>query len=548
MTPDVVLNRLAAPIRAMPEPRRRWTWRAIRIVLALGAGTATALAHPPFGVLPGLLGYPLLMILSERSDRPRGAFWMGWLAGFAYFFIGCWWVAEAFFVNPEQAWMAPFAASLLPAGLGLFWAAACGLYRRFAPIGVVRVLLFAALFCAAEWLRGHVLTGFPWNPAGASWRAGGAMSQFASVVGVYGLSLLTVAAVSALGTLLGPGLWRGRWLAAGLGLVALVAVGVGGMMRLGGADLRFTDTVVRIVQANVDQESKWTPEAYRSIVDRYLRLTAQPTARPTGRTPDVVVWPEGSLPAADYQVFAPGAEGEGIASALRPGQTLLMGLSRGEADPAAPEGARYYNSLFALHDEGGAGLRVAAVYDKLRLVPFGEYLPLGLLMTRVGVRSLVHVPSDFSAGPTPAPISLPGAPPVQPLICYESLYPGFTPGATGRPAWIVNASNDAWFGKTSGPRQHLNLASYRAIETGLPIARATPTGISAMIDPWGRVVDGDRLEPGVMGVIDARLPEPTAATPYGRLGDWPFGLALLTSFALCLWPVLGRISVSKSHS
>jgi len=540
MTPDALLDRLAGPIRALPPRRRALSWRLIRIALALLAGAGTALAHPPFGLLIGLVGYPLLMILAERSDRPRGAFWMGWLAGFAYFFIGCWWVAEAFFVNPEQAWMAPFAASLLPAGLGLFWGAVCALYRRFAPIGVVRVLLFAALFCAFEWLRGHVLTGFPWNPAGASWRAGGAMSQFASVVGVYGLSFLTVAGVSALGVLIGPGLWRGRWIAAGLGLGALVAVGVGGAVRLGGADLRFTDTVVRIVQANVDQESKWTPEAYRSIVDRYLRLTAQPAAR----TPDVVVWPEGSLPAADYQVFAPGAaEGEGIAAALQPGQTLLMGLARGQADPTAPDGARYYNSLFALHDEGGVGLRVAAVYDKHRLVPFGEYLPLGSVMTAVGLRSLVHMPSDFSAGPTPAPITLPNAPPVQPLICYESLYPGFTPGAAGRPAWIVNASNDAWFGKTSGPRQHLNLASYRAIETGLPIARVTPTGISAMIDPWGRIVDGDRLDPGVMGVIDARLPKPAGVTPYGRTGDWPFGLALLLSVALSLWPLRTRSKV-----
>ncbi|MCA0369393.1 MAG: apolipoprotein N-acyltransferase, partial [Proteobacteria bacterium] len=145
MFPDALLDRFATPIRALPERRRAWTWRAIRIVLALLAGAGAAFAHPPFGVLIGLLGYPLLMILSERSDRPRGAFWMGWLAGFAYFFVGCWWVAEAFFVNPEQAWMAPFAASLLPAGLGLFWGGACALYRRFAPIGAVRVLLFAAL-------------------------------------------------------------------------------------------------------------------------------------------------------------------------------------------------------------------------------------------------------------------------------------------------------------------------------------------------------------------------------------------------------------------
>ena len=539
-TPDALLERAARRLRALPERRRRLAFFWLRLALALLAGAGAALAHPPFGVLPGLLGYPLLMILSERSDRARGAFWMGWLAGFAYFFIGCWWVAEAFFVNPEQAWMAPFAASLLPAGLGLFWGAACAFYRRFAPIGVVRVLLFAALFCLFEWLRGHVLTGFPWNPAGASWRAGGAMSQFAAVAGVYGLSLLTVAGVCAFAPLVGPGGWRGRLTAAAAGAAALAVAAVGGAVRLAGAEVVPTNTVVRLVQANVDQESKWTPEAYRSIVDRYLALTAQPGAV----LPDIVVWPEGALPAADYQVFAPDApEAAGMAAALRPGQTLLMGLARGQADASAPDGARYFNSLFALRDEGAAGLRVVAVYDKHRLVPFGEYLPLGGLMTRVGLRSLVHMPSDFSAGPTPAPIALPGQPDVQPLICYESLYPGFTPGAAGRPRWIVNASNDAWFGKTSGPRQHLNLASYRAIETGLPIARSTPTGISAMIDPWGRVVDGDRLEPGESGVIDARLPQPTGVTVYGRLGDLLFWLGTLGAFALSLSPFTRMLKV-----
>jgi len=543
MFPDALLDRFAAPIRALPERRRRLTWRLIRIVLALLAGAGTALAHPPFGVLIGLLGYPLLMILSERSDTARGAFWMGWLAGFAYFFIGCWWVAEAFFVNPEQAWMAPFAASLLPAGLGLFWGAATALYRRFAPIGAVRVLLFAALFCAFEWLRGHVLTGFPWNPAGATWRAGGGMSQFASVVGVYGLSLVTVAATAAFAPLIGPGVRRERLISAGLGVLALAGVGVFGAVRLTQSDLRFTDTVVRLVQADVKQETKWSPEAYRSIVDRYVRLTAQPGAR----TPNVIVWPEGSLPASANDVFASG-DAQAIAAAVRPGQTLLVGLARGEADLTAPEGARYYNSLFALAGEGGAGLRVAAVYDKHRLVPFGEYLPLGGLTTSIGLRSLVHMPSDFSAGPRPQPIAIPGAPPAQVLICYESLYPGFTPGAAGRPDWIVNASNDAWFGATSGPRQHLNLASYRAIETGLPIARATPTGVSAMIDPWGRIVEGQRLDPGVIGVIDAPLPRPTGITPYGRLGDWPFLAGLLAACLLSLWPLGLRSRVKATQS
>lgn len=547
MFPDALLNRLAAPIRALPEKRRALTWRLIRIALALIAGAGAAFAHPPFGVLVGLLGYPLLMILSERSDTVRGAFWMGWLAGFAYFFVGCWWVAEAFFVNPEQAWMAPFAASLLPAGLGLFWGAAAGLYRRFAPIGSVRVLLFAGLFCGFEWLRGHVLTGFPWNPAGATWRAGGGMSQFASVVGVYGLSLVTIAATAAFAPLVGPGLRRDRLVSAGLGVLALAGVGVFGAVRLAQSDLQFTDTVVRLVQADVKQETKWSPESYRSIVERYVRLTAQPTQAPGGRTPNVVVWPEGSLPASANDVFASG-DAQAIAGAVRPGQTLLVGLARGEADLTAPDGARYYNSLFALAGEGQAGLRVAAVYDKHRLVPFGEYLPLGSVMTAIGLRSLVHMPSDFSAGPRPRPIQIPGAPPAQVLICYESLYPGFTPGAAGRPDWIVNASNDAWFGATSGPRQHLNLASYRAIETGLPIARATPTGVSAMIDPWGRIVDGRRLEPGVMGVIDAPLPRPTAITPYGRFGDWPFTVMLMATLALSLWPTVLRSKVRFRRS
>ena len=504
--------------------------RWVRIGLALLAGVLAALAHPPFGFRPGLIGYPLLMLLAERSATVRGALWMGWLAGFAYFLIGCWWVAEAFLVNPAQAWMAPFAASLLPAGVGLFWAGATALYRRIGPRGLARPLIFAGLFAVFEWLRGHVLTGFPWNPAGASWRAGSAMSQTASVVGVYGLGFITVSAVSTLAVLRGPGSRRSRGAVATAGLATLVLLWGWGAHRLSTAPVGASDTVIRLVQANVDQESKWTAEAYRGIVDRYVRLTAQAPAGPANRRPDIVLWPEGALPTSANLAFAPGAwEGQAIADALQPGQILLMGLARGEPDPAAPDGARYYNSLFALADEGGPGLRVAAVYDKHRLVPFGEYLPLGGLMSALGVRSLVHMPADFSAGPTPAPLRLSGRPDVQPLICYESLYPGFTPGGAGRPQWIANVSNDAWFGRTSGPRQHLNLASYRAIETGLPMARATPTGISALIDPYGRVVEGTRLEPGVAGVVDATLPRAGPPTPYGRWGDGVFAVLILAS-------------------
>lgn len=523
------------------SPRARLILRLGRIGLALAAGAAAALAHPPFGVLPGLLGYAVLMVLAERSATVRGGFWMGWLAGFAYFFISCWWVAEAFLVNPAQAWMAPFAASLLPIGLGVFWGTATALYRRFAPQGMRRVLVFAALFCLLEWLRGHLLTGFPWNPAGASWKAGSAVSQFAAVAGVYGLSFVTVAAAATFGPLLAPGPRKARIVTAVLGVLAVAALLIGGTARLSQARLELTPTLVRIVQADVAQESKWSPEAYQGIVDRYVNLTARPGAA----LPDLVIWPEGALPAAANDVFAAGApEAQQIQRALQPGQTLIVGLGRGEPDATDPAGARYFNSLFLVRNTGGPALEVTAAYDKYRLVPFGEYLPAGDILGALGVRSLTHMPLDFSPGPRPAPIDIPGAPRTQPLICYESLYPGFTPAAAGRPGWIVNISNDAWFGRTSGPLQHLNLASYRAIETGLPVVRSTPTGVSAMIDPWGRVVGDQRLDPGESGVIDARLPRPAAITPYGRTGDLLFWLAVLGGLATAApW---GRLRRSRS--
>ena len=245
------------------------------------------------------------------------------------------------------------------------------------------------------------------------------------------------------------------------------------------------------------------------------------TARPGAVGPDVVIWPEGALPVTANEAFGSWV-GEAMDRALDADQTLLAGFSRGEAGPDGE--ARYYNSLFVMHDDG-EGLRVADVYDKYRLVPFGEFLPLGGLMTATGLRSLVHVPADFSHGPRPAPVDVPGAPRAQPLICYESLYPGFTSTEGGRPGWIVNVSNDAWFGRTSGPLQHLNLAAYRSIETGLPMARATPTGVSAMIDPYGRILA--RLNPGESGVLDVRLPTQAPRPPYAVVGDLAYAILLV---------------------
>lgn len=526
-------------VLAAQVSRRRW-------LLALAAGAAAALGHPPFGLpLLGLAGWAGLFWLWDRSDgaRPlRSAFWIGWLAAFAYFFIGCWWVAEAFLVDAaHQGWMAPIAITLLPAGMGLFWGAAAVLYRRLRPEPAwARVLGYAAALSLLEWLRGHVLSGFPWNLPGEMWQAGSAMSQTAALFGAYGLTWITLAAAAALTAPLWGGRTRQAWAVAGAGLSVVAVLFTYGAVRL--AQPPTVDPaapLVRIVQADVRQEAKYDADNFRDIVERYVRLTTLPAPR----RPDVVIWPEGAIPAAINDYMEPGSwTAEAIAGSLQWGQTLMVGAYRIEADAAG--GERFFNSLVFLQATPH-GPVVTGLYDKHRLVPFGEYLPFDKAMTALGVKSLVHVGDGFSPGPAPRPVRARGVPLVQPLICYEALYPGFVRNGVRlegrRPRWIVNVSNDAWFGRTNGPWQHLNMASYRAIEEGLPILRATPTGVSAAIDAEGRVIDGKRVELGRSGVIDVVLPPARKPTVYSRIGETSFWLTVALSFALQSL-ILGRRS------
>jgi apolipoprotein N-acyltransferase len=499
-------------------PRRKaWIARG----LALTAGAGAALAHPPFGFLAGLLGYALLMALVDRADaeRPlRSSFLRGWLAGLGYFAIGVWWVGEAFLIDAAQAWMAPFAVGLLAGGLALFWGAAAALYRRFAPPGAQRLLLFAGVVALLEWLRGHVLTGLPWNLPGETFRAGSAVSQGASLFGAYGMTWVIVAIAASLAVVRDG---RSGKVAVGLAAAALAGLFGYGSWRLAhAAPMSPSAPTVRIIQADIKQAAKYDAALFNEILARYLRLTPSP-----GRPADLVIWPEGAIPAGFDDYLAPTAwTRRAIGESVAPGQTLLVGGYRVEQ-------GRYYNSLLAL---AGPQLTVTARYDKHRLVPFGEYLPLEPLWDRFGIKQMVHVGDGFSPGPPPAPVALGGGLPiVQPLICYESLFPGFTRAgarASGqRAGLIVNISNDAWFGVTSGPWQHLNLASYRAIEEGMPLARATPTGVSALVDAYGRNDPGQRLSLGEQGAIEAPLPPALAPTPYSRLGDGIFLLMLCVS-------------------
>lgn len=501
---------------------------------ALAAGLAAGLAHPPFGLLPGLIGYGLAMRLAETvGPRPlRSAFFRGWLSGVGYFAISVWWITEAFLVDAAaHGWMAPFALLLMAGGLALFWGAAALAYRAARPRGPWRVLIFAGCLATMEWLRGHVFTGFPWNLPGETWPAGGAISQTAAVVGPYGLTWITVALGACVGLVIDAGASRrARFLPLGVGAAVLAAMAGLGLVRLAQAPAADPAApLVRIVQADIDQKEKWRPENLDAIVDTYVALSR---SAPGLAVPDIVVWPEGALPAVIDDLLAPGSPYiPRLAAALRPGQTLLMGANR--ADFAANGQVAYFNSLLALR-RAPAGLEVTGVYDKHRLVPFGEFLPFGELATRLGIRSLVHMPEDFTAGPAPAPITPRGLPAVQPLICYEALFPRFAERSwpSGRPRWLLNVSNDAWFGATSGPWQHLNIASYRAIETGLPIVRATPTGVSAVIDSSGRMLPQAVLGLGKTGVIDARLPTARPSTIYSLGGEAAFAIMLFVSLAL----------------
>jgi apolipoprotein N-acyltransferase len=505
-------------------------------ILALVAGAAAALAFPPFGFLPGLFGYGVLMLLLDAADGARllgSGFWRGWLAGTAFFLASTWWISEAFYVDAtKHGWQAPFAVGLIAAGLGLFWGLAGLLYRVAAPTGPLRVLVFAGAFCIAEWLRGHILTGFPWNLAGSTWAAGSAPSQAASLIGAYALSWVTVAIAAAPALLLDPGPRRGSLVA-----VTAAALTFAGLYAFGTARLAHTlapspaAPVIRVVQANVKEQPTYTAARFAEIVQDYVRLTAEPAAR----TPDVVVWPEGAIPDPFDDYLAPGTWTRvAISGALRPGQSLIAGGYRIGGTPAAPS---YFNSLIVLRRQA-TDLALTGLYDKHRLVPFGEYLPFATLLRPLGIDKLVNVGDGFTPGPRPAPIQPAGLPPVQPLICYESLFPRLARGpAAARAQWIVNVSDDAWFGRSYGPLQHLNLARYRAIEQGLPIVRATPTGVSAIIDAYGRILPGVELRQGQVGVIDSPLPAALKPTLYEQFGDlaYAFLLGISVTWAIVGW-------------
>ncbi len=514
-------------------------WR--RALIAISAGSISVLAFAPFFAAPVLfLTLPAFVWLIDSRADWRSAAIDGWFFAFGFFFFNLVWVGEAFLVEADKfAVLLPFAVTLLPAGLALFWAAAAAASRLFWPSRLARVVVLAIALSIAEWLRGHVLTGLPWNVVGYALAATDELMQGAALVGVYGLTPLTIAIFATPLVLLADAAKENRdppyATVALISLAPLAILFAYGLWRLSEPAEFVPGVRLRIVQPSVLQREKWMPEHQRRIFDDHLTLTLTDAAGNRDDAAGVthVIWPEAAMP------FLPLEHPEAltaIAEALPDGATLITGAIRRELTNAAgavlpPSQVKTFNGLMVFDDAG----RPVERYDKIHLVPFGEYLPLEPLWGLLGLKKLTHGMGAFAAGPSPRPLlDIPGLPPAIALVCYEALFPGAIVEGAERPGVMINVTNDGWFGDSTGPRQHLHQTRVRAVEEGTPLIRAANNGISAIVDSRGRVLQ--RLDMNVRGVIDGPLPAGAGPTPYSQIGDWGFAaiLAALAAAALAM--------------
>jgi apolipoprotein N-acyltransferase len=509
-----------------------WGWS--RALIAFAAGAVGALAMPPFGALPALavsLSVAVWLIDGAAAGPRRHAAWSaaaaGWCWGFGYFIAGLWWLGAAFLVEADQfAWALPFGVLGLPAVLASFPAVGFGLARLFWTGNSGRILALAAGLAASEWLRGHLFTGFPWNTLGMAVGQNLLLMQAASVVGLYGLTALAIAICAAPATLGTGSSTRQRVLAPGVALAGLVVLGLFGWLRVPAeASPTVSGVKLRIMQPNLPQDAKFNPRNRDDIMRRYLALSDRATSPQSSGVADVthLIWPESAFPFLLHRDARALAD---IAALLPPGVTLITGAARAEEPLPGEDGLRFYNSVQAIADDG----TILSTYDKAHLVPFGEYFPLVLdtVLRGLGLRQFVHVPGGFTPAASRRTFEVRGLPPAAATVCYEAIFPGEVAAGGARPSLILNVTNDAWFGNTPGPRQHLAQARLRAVEEGLPLVRAANTGISAVVDSYGRTLG--LLPLGIEGVLDAPLPRPLAGTPYRDAGDLWFA-GLIAGFA-----------------
>jgi apolipoprotein N-acyltransferase len=510
-----------------------WGWR--RVLVAFSAGAVSTLALAPVNVWPvPFLTFPILVWLIDGSAAGRlggvmAAASAGWWFGFGYFVVGLYWIGNALLVDAKTfGWLLPFATIALPAALALFTAFGAALARLMWGRGPSRILALAVALTVAEWLRGHLLTGFPWNAFGYALTSPLPLAQGAALFGIWGLTFLAVAVYASPAVLADDRAdTRRPWLAPVLSAVLLADLAVYGAIRLRANPTSYVDGVrLRIMQPNLQQDEKFNFSQKQQVMDRYLALSDRASGpRSTGiRDVTHLIWPESAFP---FFLTRDAAALAQIAALLPAGTVLITGAVR--APEGVPDAAvtRAYNSVYVIDHDGS----ILSIYDKVHLVPFGEYLPFQDFLEQLGLRQVTNLRGGFIPGDRHRILSVPRAPDVLPLICYEIVFPEAVPRGE-RPGWMVNLTNDGWFGASAGPYQHLQQARIRAIEQGLPLVRAANTGISAVVDPVGRIIDS--LPLGTDGVLDARLPQPTSLTPYARMGDLPTGLVLAAAVALLI--------------
>lgn len=508
------------------------------MMLAIVAGALSALSLAPYHAFPILLiTMPILVWLMDgavaESDRVGAlagirklapAFKIGWWFGFGYFLTGFWWVGHAFLVDADDfAYLLPVAVLALPAGLAIFWGLAMALARLVWSDSWTRILAIAASLTLLEWLRGTVLTGLPWNVPGYAAMPTPTLMQSASIIGLYGITFL-VLFVTAAPAILGPAAGSGGALRKPR-FVLIVAAAISlahiafGLMRLNGADPSYVDDIkLRIVQPALNQAEKWDLSKEAEIMGRYFSLSN------ANKGPEVasvgafthVIWPESAFP---FVLSQRGDQLTNIARLLPPTTSLITGAMRVEKAANVDQQPKVFNSLYVINSEG----ETVIARDKVRLLPFGEFLPFQDILEELGFRQLTNLRGGFSAGSRRAVVDIPGTPTFLPLICYEIIYSGqvrASADATApRPRWIVNLTNDAWFGMTAGPYQHAHQAQLRAVEEGLPVVRAANNGISFVSDAYGRIEESLAL--GQRGVVDSRLPTALKATLFSRFGNVP---------------------------
>ncbi len=475
---------------------------------ALFLGSLGGLAFAPFNfyliLIPVFSG--LLLLLGRISSLKR-AFLLGWAFGFSYFTSGVFWVSVSF-SKVGLGYLMPLVVVGFSLLLGIFPALACALTCLWQRNPIQQVLLFCGIWSLTEWLRGHILTGFPWNLVGYAWDL--PMLQVCAWVGIYGLSFLTIFLAT---------IWvsKSRKIIS-ISLLAAFTLWILGSHRAEqGHSLGDTGINMRLVQPSIQQEKKWSPEHLSKTVNLHIALSGLEAEKPL----KAIIWPEAAIPC--FFENHPGLF-EAVRGAIPEGAVLLTGAPRQEKtqDNAIP--AHVWNSLFALNEKG----EILAIYDKSHLVPFGEYVPFREILP---VEKLTPGTIDYSKGNGIKTINIQGIPPFSPLICYEAIFPGNVIDPTSKPQFLLNLTNDAWYGHTNGPYQHLSIVRVRAIEEGLPLVRTANNGISAVVDAYGKILY--RLNLDAIGFIDFALPKNLPCnTIFSYLREIPFSFMIIVALLL----------------